>query len=74
MIWPTQTPYPRVPQTPKHKQITGEKTLSFTINVQMGGLISLSFSRAAPGLGWLTFNISKKIMSGKPLHIFMALS
>jgi len=41
-IWP---PDPRVTQTPKSKQITGEK-LCFT-------KYALNFSRAAPGPSWL---------------------
>jgi len=42
----TQPPDPRVPQVPKPKQITGEKTLLYK-NVQMG---DFNFSQAVPGL------------------------
>jgi len=48
---PAQPPVPRVPETPKPKQITGEK-LCFTKN-------ALNFFRAVLGPGWLVY-ISKK--------------
>jgi len=53
---PTRPPDSWVTQTPKPQQITGKK-LCFTKNVQMGDLISLNFSRATPGPGWLVYNI-----------------
>jgi len=54
MTPPTQIPDPGVPQAPTPKQTTGEK-LRFTKNVQIGDLIPLNFSRAAPGPGWLVY-------------------
>jgi len=47
---PTRSPDPGVPQTPKPKQITGEK-LCYTKN-------ALNFFRPVPGPGWLVSNIS----------------
>jgi len=47
---PTQPPNQRVAQTPKPKQISGEKTLLYKKN-------GLNFSQAVPGPAWLVFNI-----------------
>jgi len=63
-VWPRQPkpPDPGVPQTPKPKQIMGEK-LCFTKSIQMGDLVSFKFSRAVPGPGWLVINISRSTIS-----------
>jgi len=56
----TLPPDPRVSQTPKSKQVTGENTLS---NIKCP-FTSLNFSRAAPGPGW-PVNYNKEKLNEK---------